>query len=401
MRKKGYYSSGEFAKMAHISVRTVRYYDKQNLLKPSCVSESGMRFYTDQDFVRLQQILLLKYLGFSLRDIRELTIRDMDDHFLANSLKLQKKLIQDKVEQLQLVEQAIGNMAQTIQRDQKIDWSDMLELIHLTSMESSLKGQYQNSSNISARIRLHRLYSKNPQGWFPWVFEKCGLHENMRVLEIGCGDASLWLENLDRLPSGIRIVLSDISDGMIREVRREEGLSPEIFDFKTFDCSEIPYEEDAFDLVIANHMLFYCPDISAVLTQVCRVLRPGGRFICSTYGALHMKEISDLVRQFDERIVLSAEQLYKNFGKETGYDQLIPFFEEVSWQLYEDSLEVDSKEPLIEYILSCHGNQNQYILDRYAKFQLFVDQMMKDKLFHITKEAGVFLCKLHKNINST
>ena len=114
-----------------------------------------------------------------------------------------------------------------------------------------------------------------------------------------------------------------------------------------------------------------------------------------------MKEISDLVRQFDERIVLSAEQLYKNFGKETGYDQLIPFFEEVSWQLYEDSLEVDSKEPLIEYILSCHGNQNQYILDRYAKFQLFVDQMMKDKLFHITKEAGVFLCKLHKNINST
>ena len=100
MKKPGYYSSGEFAGMAHISVRTVRYYDKQNILKPSYINESGARFYTDQDFVRLQQIMLLKYLGFTLEDIREILIEDMDYHFLGNSLELQRKLIQDKIEQL-------------------------------------------------------------------------------------------------------------------------------------------------------------------------------------------------------------------------------------------------------------------------------------------------------------
>lgn len=52
-------------KKANVTVRTIRYYDKQNILKPSYVTDTGVRFYTDSDFTRLQQILLLKYLGFS------------------------------------------------------------------------------------------------------------------------------------------------------------------------------------------------------------------------------------------------------------------------------------------------------------------------------------------------
>ena len=50
MKKPGYYSSGEFARMAGVTLRTIRYYDKQNILKPSLVSEAGARFYTEEDF---------------------------------------------------------------------------------------------------------------------------------------------------------------------------------------------------------------------------------------------------------------------------------------------------------------------------------------------------------------
>ena len=93
MRKEGYYSSGQFAALANVSVRTIRFYDRQNLLKPSYINENGARFYTDADLVLIQQILLLKYLGFSLEDIRELTIGDSDPSFLLNSLHLQKRLL--------------------------------------------------------------------------------------------------------------------------------------------------------------------------------------------------------------------------------------------------------------------------------------------------------------------
>ena len=51
MKLPGYYTSGQFAHMAEVSVRTIRYYDQQNILKPSYINESGARFYTDEDFV--------------------------------------------------------------------------------------------------------------------------------------------------------------------------------------------------------------------------------------------------------------------------------------------------------------------------------------------------------------
>ena len=98
MKKTGYYSSGEFARMAHVTLRTIRYYDKQDILKPSYVSPAGARFYTDEDFARLQQILLLKYLGFSLDDIRKMTIDDSDYHFMLNSLDVQLKLAHSQLE---------------------------------------------------------------------------------------------------------------------------------------------------------------------------------------------------------------------------------------------------------------------------------------------------------------
>ena len=83
MKLPGYYSSGDFARMANVSVRTIRFYDKQNILKPSYVNPSGARFYTDSDLARLQQILLLKYLGFPLDDIKEMTIDDIDSETSA------------------------------------------------------------------------------------------------------------------------------------------------------------------------------------------------------------------------------------------------------------------------------------------------------------------------------
>lgn len=388
---KGYYSSGQFAKKAHVTLRTIRYYDKQNILKPSAKTPAGARLYTETDFAKLQQILLLKYLGFSLQDIREMTLASADQQYLLESMRVQKKLIQERIEEMQAMNDAIDSTMDAIQQKQEMDWNRMLDLIHLTAMERSLKTQYQNAANISARIRLHREYSVNPKGWFPWLLEQCELHEGMRILEIGCGNGALWSENREWLPEHMQVVLSDKSDGMLRDVQRELG-EDERFSYERFDCNEIPYGEAAFDLVIANHVLFYCEDIPQVLSECKRVLRPNGQFLCSTYGRNHMKEITQLVQRFNKDIVLSADCLYEHFGLENGAEILRTFFPKAEKHIYKDAIEIDEPEPLISYILSCHGNQNQLLLDQYKEFGEFVSQQMRGG-FHITKEAGAFICK--------
>ena len=392
MKKDGYYSSGEFAKMARITKKTIRYYHEHNILEPSFITEKGARFYTDEDFARLQQILLLKNLGFSLDEIREMTIHNSDKKFLSNSLHMQLKLIQDQMDQLQVIASTIQDVVGAVDQDQEIDWSQMLNLIHMMGMEQSLKKQYQNVSNISARIELHSQYSVNQQGWFPWIYEQCKISSGMKVLELGCGDASLWRQNRRQLPENIQVTLSDISEGMIRDIKHSFGEQDSRFTFKVMDCHDIQECDETYDLVIANHVLFYCENLSQVCKEIARVLKKGGRLVCSSYGSEHMSEISKLVEEFDDRIVLSADKLYEKFGRENGEDILGSYFSECRWLTYEDSLHVTEAEPLISYILSCHGNQNQYIIDRYKDFKIFVRSKLQPD-FQITKDAGMFICR--------
>ena len=391
MSKKGMYSSGKFAEKAHVTLRTIRYYDKMNLLKPSMHTEAGARLYSDQDFAKLQQILLFKYLGFSLEEIREMTLASADPHFLNESLKIQKRLLQERQEELQSMILAVDQTSAALEQKHEIDWEQMLNLIHLTDMETELRTQYQNATNINARIALHRDFSVNPEGWFPWLFRQMPLKPGMKVLELGCGNGALWLENLSHIPSEISILLSDSSEGMVREVQHKLS-EDQRFSFQTIEMDHIPYPDQSFDLVISNHVLFYSNDLDQTLREIRRVLKPEGTFAASTYGAKHMKEITQMVQEFNPEIRLAAENLYDQFGLENGEAILKPYFGSVMSRRYEDSIEISEADPLISYILSCHGNQNRLLLDHYKEFREFVQNKVRDG-FHITKDAGVFLAE--------
>lgn len=390
MKKEGYYSSGQFAKLSLITKKTLRYYDEKSILKPSYVTESGARFYTDGDLARLQQILLLKYLGFSLSDIKEMLLNESDNAHFEKMLKIQKKLVEDRIDQLTLVAKTIQETEDDILSGQRVNWSQMLDLIRMTGMENSMRNQYRNASNISARISLHSLYSQNPVDWFTWIYENLPKTPGLKILEVGCGDGSLWKNR--ELPKGTQIILSDHSDGMLRDARRLLGQDTENITFCQCDIQELPFAKESFDVVIANHVLFYCQDITKAIKELSRVLKKDGFLLAGTYGKRHMMEVSELVKDFDERISLAAQHLYDRFGKENGHTLLEPFFSQVSWKEYEDHLCVTQAEPLISYVLSCHGNQNQYLVDNYTEFKSFVKKKT-DKGFHISKEAGLFFAK--------
>ncbi len=401
---KEYFTTGQLAKMAKVSVRTIRFYDTQNLLKPCFINEeTGARYYTREDFLKLEQVLLYKYLGFSIEEIKGLTMNnDMD--YVMESMRLQYKLIEDKIEQMQLVKEAIDSTINAYEKEKNIDWDRMLKITELTGMENSLNTQYKNSGNISARIDLHKNYSVNKKGWFPWLFEEVfknvDKNKKVTILEIGCGNGAFWTENIKKIPENVNVILSDISLGMVNDaensLKKVAGKSERLkktvneqFRFEAFDSEEMPLKDESVDIVIANHMLFYFDKPDKVLSEVRRVLKKGGVLFASTYGSSHMKEITELVKEFDARIALAAKDLYLVFGLDNGEKILSRYFKTIEKKMYDDHLYVDKAEPLLGYIMSCHGNQNRFIPDRYKEFKAFVEKKT-EKGFVITKESGYF-----------
>ncbi len=421
--QSGYYTSGEFAKKANVTIRTIRFYDKQGILKPSKVGENGYRLYTDEDFGRLQRILSLRYLGFSLDEIMAMPMGD-DAENVARSLAMQKSLIQKRMRHLESMNQALEDAERMVDESKQVDWSRILHLIHLTNMEHAVVEQYKTAVNIDVRIALHRRFSHNPAGWFSWLASQIDFDAAADILEVGCGNGELWQHVEPGIIATRRIDVTDVSEGMVedaaarlgealrekkrealREKKREAGGRADKegsgdcgagtgLCFRVEDCQRLSYKDHSFDAVIANHVLFYVKDIPQALREIRRVLRPDGVFYCSTYGREHMKEITSLVQEFDPRITLSDVALYELFGLENGRAMLERVFSRVEQVLYDDYLLVDEAEPLLDYILSCHGNQGEYLNQRKDEFRRFLQKKIEEKGgIRITKMAGIFVCR--------
>lgn len=378
-----YYKTGQFARLANVSERTIRYYDKIGLLKPSFVMENGYRQYSDLDLLKLQKILSLKHLGFSIEEIFPMV---MDNTNLKESFDLQIDLIEDKISHLQSLKDALKRASQT----PDLSWNMILSLVQLSNEETNIIEQYKNAKNLNDRISLHEKYSTNKQGWFNWLFNQIDFSRVNRLLELGCGNGKLWQENRIDLRNR-EIFLSDISEGMVEEVRNKLGSD---FNCIVADAEKIPFKDSYFDSIIANHVLFYLNDLNLGLKEISRVLKPNGILYCSTYGKNHMKEITEIVQNFDSRINLSNRSLYDIFGLENGEDILSKYFSNIQRMDYQDSLEITESKPLIDYIMSCHGNQNEILGPRLNEFKEYIEELLeKNGKIVVTKQAGLFVCR--------
>jgi ubiquinone/menaquinone biosynthesis C-methylase UbiE len=248
--------------------------------------------------------------------------------------------------------------------------------------------QYRDSSNLDARVVIHQRFSTNSYGWFKWIFDPLmKLPENARVLELGCGQGLMWKENIDRIPAGWTITLSDLSSGMLDAAWQNLVITGRAFQFKEIDAQSIPFEDKTFDAVIANFMLYHVPDLPRALREIKRVLKLGGRFIAATVGTNHMHEAIRWTQQVSRE---SSLPFSVPFTLENGYDQLASIFSKVGLTRYSDSLKVTEVKPLIAYILS-----NISAGDLLESELINVEERLNKELetkgeISITKDSGLF-----------
>jgi len=224
-----------------------------------------------------------------------------------------------------------------------------------------------------------------------WVFDRMRFSSSSRILDLGCGSAYLWLENLGRLPTGWDITLSDLSTGMVREARANLDDSIGDFEYLAINAQSIPFMAGNFEGVIANHMLYHVPNIENALLEIRRVLKPGGRFYATTVGESHLMELYDLVGRFTQDANILEETLPEKFLLENGKNVLSNIYEEVTLSRYEDSLIVTEVEPLVRYVQSMMIGKSVISPNRFNEFTEFVTREIAIKgSITLTKDSGIF-----------
>lgn len=126
----------ELSQLTNVSVQTLHHYDRLNLLKPSIRLPNGYRIYSEKDLLKLQQIIALKFFGFSLSQIKKLLSKHED---IMDHLKIQSSLLEKKANSLLEASQTLKNMIADSSHDKSIPWETIIKLIEVYRMMESIE----------------------------------------------------------------------------------------------------------------------------------------------------------------------------------------------------------------------------------------------------------------------
>lgn len=117
----------ELSKLTKVSIRTLHYYDKIGLLKPSERLSNGYRVYSNKDLLKLEKIIALKFLGFTLARIQQLVT---DEQGTLELLENRLELLQFEVSFLQEAQKPLLLALIHEYRKKKIvNWHEIASLI--------------------------------------------------------------------------------------------------------------------------------------------------------------------------------------------------------------------------------------------------------------------------------
>jgi len=133
-KQAGVYRIREFAALAGVTVRALHHYDRLGLLKPSARSRSGYRLYRDCDLARLEQIVVLKFLGLPLKEIARLLKKESP---LADALRRQQAVLAEKRRQLDVAIHAIEQAERSARSRTGPDWDLFKQIVREIEMQSN------------------------------------------------------------------------------------------------------------------------------------------------------------------------------------------------------------------------------------------------------------------------
>jgi DNA-binding transcriptional MerR regulator len=140
---------GKVAKLAEVSIDTIRYYERHGLVTPVQKSDAGYRLYNDEAVRRLHFIKHAQHCGLTLADIRQLLdLKRQDDSCCEDvrSLVIQKKLqLEHKIQSLKTMSQALSELlAICVDEAKPLDACPIL-----AALETSLK----QGQRVSAKVK--------------------------------------------------------------------------------------------------------------------------------------------------------------------------------------------------------------------------------------------------------
>lgn len=252
--------------------------------------------------------------------------------------------------------------------------------------------QYRDSSQLAKRANLHVRYRTASRSVFEFFVALIDWSSAERVLDVGCGGGSLWVEQAGGLPAGITLSLADISPGMVEEAVRRATDTGQFSDVAGHQCDarHLPFPDGSFDVVVSTYALYHVPEPDTAVAELARVVASDGWVGIATNGPRHLAQL-ERVRE----AVFGASarsDVNEAFAPAIAAPMLLEHFDEVAWHRYDDTLLVTDVDDLMAFATSLPPAHRARPDQLEMMRSMFLESMV-DGVVEVTKDTGVFVCR--------
>lgn len=132
----------DIVRLTGVTARALHYYDEIGLLEPSGRTPSDYRFYTEKDLLRLQQILTLKLMGFTLDQVKILLQRR--GYAVKKYLAIQVQALNDEAARIKTTARTLSQVLAFLEKEERLDWKKIIKVMEDINMSEQAKKDWYN-----------------------------------------------------------------------------------------------------------------------------------------------------------------------------------------------------------------------------------------------------------------
>lgn len=222
-----YLTVKEFSKLTGVTVRTLQYYDEEDILNPHHKSDAGYRFYSKSEMLSLQKINILKHIGFNLNQIK--TILKSNKFDWRSSLNLQAKILQQSIDKMQdsiiLINHSLTKHVET---NGEPAWEVMAKILEVLQMRQD--SLYQDW--------VKRNFTDSDLAFLAEMASKSNNDEYVKLWK-SIFDTAKSLMHLPPSDQAVQKLAKDVMDSANSQYQGNEGLKGKMWDLmKSGDIPE-------------------------------------------------------------------------------------------------------------------------------------------------------------------
>lgn len=204
----------------------------------------------------------------------------------------------------------------------------------------------ETTDDLAKRINIHSQFGSRDID--QWMLEILDLQPGIKILDVGCGSGKQCFSFFHHLQGNVQITGTDVSESLLTDAREKNKAIDDAVDFRFLDFNQrFDLPENHYDLISACFAIYYAQDIPFTLSEMHRLLVPGGRLFTTGPMPSNKQLFYDIIKEATGKPIPPMPGSSRYASEIFGTMQAL--FSITEQHIFENPLTFDSVEPFMVY----------------------------------------------------